>query len=150
MSASGFSPTQTGLWALLHGDNTLMQMVDGIFDSIPAGAQTKYIVLGAATEVPFNTFGKSVALVSARGHEDVFTIHVWTQDQADGAGTKSAQLIIDKITELVEAALFPIAGHTTVMAQLEYSEVMESFDEDTNKLWRHGVARYRIISQDSA
>jgi hypothetical protein len=149
MSASGFSPTQAGVYALLMADGTLLAMIDGVFDDIPLGAETHYVVIGEATEVPFRTFGKAAGIISARGHEVTFTIHVWTQDETASAGSKVAQLIIDRVTELMENNTLAITGHTVVTSELEFSEVMRSFDSVTGLEWRHGVARYRITSQDS-
>lgn len=149
MSASGLSPTQTGVYGLLTADNTLMAMVDGVFDAVPVGVETKYIIIGEATEIPFRTFGKAAGVISARGHENTFTLHVWTQDDAAGEGSKAAQLIIDRMTELLENNTLTITNHTVVTSELEYSEVIRSMDDVSGLQWRHGIARYRITSQDS-
>jgi len=149
MSASGLSPIQAALYALFVGDGTLMALIDGVFDDIPEGTETKYIVLGDATEVPFLTFGFRVGINSARGHTGTFSVDVWTKDDVTSAGYKVAQTIIDRMTEIIEANSLVVAGHTTVTAEYKRGELLRSVDARTNEMWRHGVAMYDITVQDT-
>lgn len=152
MSATGFSPIQAGVYGLLTGDvATLMPMIDGVFDAIPADKKyVKYVVLGTeVTETPFRTFGPKVAVVTSRGHTEKFAVHVWTKDKETGAGSKLTQQILDRVTELMESGAIAVANHQVVLCQLDMSDIMESIDNLTNELWRHGVARFEITVQDT-
>lgn len=147
MSFSGLSPVQAALYALLAADSgTLGTLVDGIFDDVPEGELQKYIVIGEGTETPFRTFGRN-------GHEDTVTVHVWSRDDGGNSstgssGTKRVQSIIERMSNLIETGPFTVTGHSTAMAQVEFTEIMRSEDEN-GVLWRHGIVRYRVIVEDS-
>lgn len=131
---SALWPVQVAAYGALTGHAPLMAAVAGVYDGEAAqDAVAPYIVVGSATEVPANTFGR-------RGWGDTLTIHVWSEYN----GRREALEILD----LIDAALanpLVIDGHQTARLKREFAEVLTDPDGS-----RHVPARYRVTTREIA
>lgn len=135
MSAIGLGALQAALFARLTGDATLMGLVTGVYDGVPEGTAPPYVTLGEGTEVEWNTFDR-------RGHEATVTLHVYSE----AAGFKEALEITERVTELATSTPLVVAGHGTVLVQLDDVQTIIGADGRT----RHIPITLRVLTQDSA
>jgi hypothetical protein len=137
MTQVGMGPVQKAFFETLSGDATLMSTVTEVTDCVRE--TFPYIYLGDNTEIPFRTFARN-------GHENTFTVHIYTQDEEDNrAGNKLGQDILEMVTTLLCAAPLSVDGHETVLCSLEFADTITGDDGIT----RDTIGRYRVITQDS-
>lgn len=122
---------QTAIFNKLKADNTLMSMIKGVFDDVDEDQGFPYVVIGEATENPFNTFGKN-------GKESTITIHIWS----DYKGFKEALDILKQLNSLLDDANFTMSDHNLVLIQYDNAQTIR--DEDL----RHVPVTYRVIVQE--
>lgn len=123
---------QSAIFTKLSGDSTLMALVTGVYDSLPANTPYPYAVIGEDTEVAWNALTKI-------GREVTVTIHIFSQE----AGMKQAKTIASRITSLIERQTLSASGITTVSSKLD----LALFFTDPDGITRHGVVRFRFLAQ---
>lgn len=125
---------QTAIATILKADGTFMGLISGLYDHVPQNKAFPYVVLGTATEIPFDVFGKD-------GKEQTFTIHIWSRYE----GFKEAYTILDRLNVVLDQAALTVTGHTLVYCHYENTDALR----DPDGITRHLVIRYRIIAQDT-
>lgn len=109
-----------------------------VFDHVPQSATPEdaeafpYVVLGAETQAEFDTDDQV-------GRETTMTIHTWSRAR----GLKETKEIMDAIKSVLHDATLSISGETFVLCLQEFAEAMV----DPDGMTRHGVQRFRIITQ---
>lgn len=128
---------QAAIYSKLTGDATLLALAP-VYDEVPEGIRPPYIVIGDATEVPYDSF-------SSRGFEATITLHIWTAPRPTGTsravGYKPALDILDRVNYLLNEATLTLSDLTFVYCRLENVQTLR------DGLARHVTARYRILSQ---
>ena len=115
---------------LVGGTGTLAR----IYDHVDQASAFPYVTLGDTTALPFDTKDKT-------GMEQTFTVHVWSRYR----GRKEAQDIMAAAYGVLHRGTLTVTGHTFVNSEWEFSETFE----DPDGLTKHGVSRYRIVTQQS-
>jgi hypothetical protein len=129
-----FGPLQTALYTKLGGDATLSGLVTGVFDEVPEGTQTPYMVIGEAYATPRNSHDR-------HGRRTVETIHVWS----DHLGFSEANTITDRIVGLLDHQPLTVTDHDVVLAHFEYDQTIR--DPDPNL--RHVVLRFAFTTEQT-
>ncbi len=129
MSAALFE-IQKAIYAKLTGDAVLMGKVAGVFDAVPPNQAYPYLVIGDATEVPWDLFG-------TLGNEITMTMHIWSRY----AGFAEALNILAEINRVLNRAALVLTGYNTFVCIYEWSETLR----DPDGITRHVPVRYRII-----
>jgi hypothetical protein len=125
--------TQRAIYERLAGDYDVTSLVQAVYDHVPQDAAFPYVVIGDSTEAQWDTDDST-------GTEATVTIHVWSRFR----GRSETKLIQDAIYQSLHRYDLPIDGVHTVTVEWEYAE---SF-LDPDGLTRHGVQRFRIISEN--
>ncbi len=130
---------QAGLYAHLTATSVLTsQLADGansILDHVPGGTPFPYIVLGEMTSKPSDTHTFS-------GNDAVVTLHVFSRVK----GLQETKNILSAIHDAVHNADIPVEDHTLVLCQHQQTDVFLESDG----LTRHGVIRFRMITEPTA
>lgn len=135
MAQTSLNAIQAAISTVLSGSVISGGSVVPVFDHTPRGQAYPYIVIGAATEVRFDTHDRA-------GKEVTSTIHVWS----DQTGYKQALGIVESIDTLLDLTKPTVSGWRTVSVLNEFTETLTSGD---GKL-RHVVARYRMKVEKEA
>jgi hypothetical protein len=122
---------QAAIKKKLKGDTTLMSLVEGVFDYVKDDQAFPYIVIGEATENPFNTFGRN-------GKESTLTIHIWSEYK----GFKESLNILKQMNKVLDDTSLTLSEHNLVLIQYEDAQTIR--DEDL----RHIPVTYRVIVQE--
>ncbi|MCY0919604.1 MULTISPECIES: DUF3168 domain-containing protein [unclassified Streptomyces] len=131
---SALEPVQAALYVRLSGDQTLGDLVTGVFDHVPEADDLDYVTIGEATEIPDNHHG-------GFGREIVAALHVWTRARGHGPGLRIAA----RLVELLDHQPLTIAGHTHIATRHEFSQTLT--DPDPPGDIRHVSMRFRIITE---
>lgn len=123
---------QQAIYTKLTSDTTLKSMVKGVFDAVPQNQPFPYIVIGEATEVPFNTFGRV-------GRDSTFTIHIWSQYN----GFREALSILEEMNRILDGTTLNLPDLSLVYIVYENAFTLVDGDGAT----RHVPARYRVVVQ---
>lgn len=120
--------------AVCTADTLLLSLVTGVFDQAPENQPFPYLVVGEATEVPSNTFGR-------RGREATVTNHVWSQARTTGEATA----IIARLNQLFHRkSLGALNGYMNILCLYDMQQVFP----DRDGISIHGVVRYRLLSEE--
>lgn len=131
-------PVQQAVYSALTGDSTLVSLVSTrIYDHVPENAAFPYVELGEGTAVPGDVDTKT-----EDGMDQTIMIHTLSRYR----GAKEAKQIMSAITEVLHDASLSISGHSLVMCSFEFSELFMEGDG----LTRHGIQRFRVVTQESA
>lgn len=125
---------QQGLYAVLAGDAALGALVQGVFDRVPEGQAYPYVEIGEATEVPFRTLGRA-------GSDATITLHVWSR----AGGFRETKQILSRLHELLDGKQLVAGMRSTVLMLLDDTRTLR----DSDGLTRHGIARYRVVTQEA-
>ena len=106
-----------------------------IVDHVPQSSAYPYVVIGEATARDFDC-------KSSDGMEQTLTIHTWSRYR----GLKETKQIMAEIVNALDQANLNIAGHSLVLLRFEFSATFL----DPDGLTRHGVQRFRAITQQAA
>ena len=106
-----------------------------IVDHVPQSSAYPYVVIGEATARDFDC-------KSSDGMEQTLTIHTWSRYR----GLKETKQIMAEIVNALDQANLSIAGHSLVLLRFEFSATFL----DPDGLTRHGVQRFRAITQQAA
>ena len=131
-SGSALAAIQKAVYERLSADSSLMGKVTGIFDFVPDNQEFPYVTIGEATTVPFATFSRF-------GEEATITLHIWSRYQ----GFKEIADIMDDLNRLLGHQDLQVIGYDTITCFYDFSETLREPDGIT----RHGVVRYRILTQ---
>ncbi|MFE0270810.1 DUF3168 domain-containing protein [Streptomyces sp. NPDC058992] len=131
---SAMGPVQTAIYGRLTGDAPLMDLVTGVYDYVPEGAEYAYVVIGEAIETPDNRHG-------GFGRQTVATLHVWTQHRGHSKGLAIAK----RITELLDHQPLTIEGQEHIVTRFEFSQTLT--DPEPPGDIRHVVLRYRVVTE---
>ena len=126
---------QQAIFARLAADAPLLALLGGvprIYDDVPQG-----------TDLPYLTFGQSLARDASTGTEDgsehIVSLSVWSS----GRGRKQAQEIMDAVGAALHDQPLALTGHRLVNLRHEHSEARRDPDGQTI----HGVARFRAVTE---
>ena len=106
-----------------------------IVDHVPQSSSYPYVVIGEATARDFDC-------KSSDGMEQTLTIHTWSRYR----GLKETKQIMAEIVNALDQANLSIVGHSLVLLRFEFSATFL----DPDGLTRHGVQRFRAITQQAA
>lgn len=135
MTADSQWSLQQAVHTALRGDAALTNLVaDRIFDHVPQGTPFPYIVIGEATAESFDTKTED-------GQEQTLTIHSWSRHR----GLLEAKEIMAAVTDALDQQSLSIAGHDLVLLRFVFARTLR----DPDGLTRHGVQRFRAITQRS-
>lgn len=122
---------QVAVQARLTGDATLMGMITGVFDEVPANQDFPYISYGQHVIGPWPTFGK-------RNSEDYFLMDIWSS----ASGDEECFRILAEVRRLLDTrpgnAPLTLESYGQAEMTMEWATVMR--DPDYNL--RHGSVRY--------
>lgn len=128
MSGSPSWNLQTATFSRLNGDTTLVTTLGAkVYDHVPDAAAFPYVVIGDATEVRYDTMGKT-------GRDLTVTFHIWSQYP----GMKQVKEIANRVDELLDRWAPTVTGWNATQMQQEFFETFM----DPDGITRHGVSRY--------
>jgi hypothetical protein len=127
-------PIQAALYGALTGDSTLMGLVTGIYDWVPEGTATPYVVIGETIATPRNAHDRF-------GRRSVTTIHVWSTHH----GFSEINTILSRITAVLDHQPLTVTGHDAVMVHHEFTQTLNDPDPEI----RHGVIRFAITTEET-
>jgi hypothetical protein len=122
---------QTAIYTRLAGYAPLMGVATGIYDHAPQTATFPYVVVGDDTAVAFNTH-------SSVGGDHTVTVHTWSRER----GRAQTKTMLRHIYDALNRYALTVSGATMIDCQCEHEQSF--LDEDG--LTRHGVARYRVLT----
>lgn len=120
---------QTAVYARLNGDATLMGLVSGVYDEVPAAVGMPYLTLGETVEIPDDAHDR-------QGLESTLTLHIWSRYR----GFAEAVEVLAACDRLLDRAPLTVDGFTDVSVAHEWHQTMRDPDPDV----RHLPVRYRV------
>lgn len=135
MTADSQWAVQQAVHAQLVGDATLQALLGNparVFDHVPASAAFPYVVVGEARGLPFDSKTED-------GFDQTVTLHSWSRYR----GLKETKTIMAGLVAALDGGDLPVAGHRLVLLRFVFAATML----DPDGLTRHGVQRFRIVSQ---
>lgn len=123
-------------WALQQAIYTRLsdQLSVEVYDHVPQDAAYPYVTIGEGTESEWDTD-------DSLGIDATINIHVWSRYR----GRKEVKQLQDQIYAALHRYDLPVSGADTVLVNFEFAD---SF-VDPDGLTRHGVQRFRIITEDT-
>ena len=118
----------SGLTTLLAAGAT------SVVDHVPQSSAYPYVVIGEATARDFDC-------KSSDGMEQTLTIHTWSRYR----GLRETKQIMAEVVKALDQANLSIVGHSLVLLRFEFSATLL----DPDGLTRHGVQRFRAITQQA-
>ena len=103
MASTGQWPLQQAIYGVLTADATLMALISGVYDFVPAGAEYPYIAIGDAK-------GQDASSLGSPGMKYGIILNVYSQQ----GGRKEAAAIIDRAYTLLNGANLSVSGQTLV------------------------------------
>jgi hypothetical protein len=138
MTADSQLAVQSAVLAALQGAPALTALLadgaGGVYDSVPAESAYPYVVIGEATAVPGEADSKDADVM-----EQTLTLHTWSRY----LGLAEAKQIMAAVVAALDQANLSISGHSLVLLRFEFSSTFL----DPDGLTRHGVQRFRVITQ---
>ena len=125
-------PLQKAIYDALVADATLLALVTGVYDHVPASAALPYVTLGPATATDWSSG-------SFDGQDHDVTVDVWSG--APGHG--EAKQIMAAIYAALHDRNLTLAGATLVLMRYRASDVFTDADGESV----HGVLRLRALTQ---
>lgn len=136
MTGEAASAVQAAVHGALTGASAVTDLVSTrIYDAVPEGLSTfPYIELGDPVTEPWDAS-------NMLGQVEDLTIHVWSREM----GRKQALGVLNAIHATLHRQPLTVTGQNHVLTVKTYQTV---FQDDDGETW-HGVARYRITTEDS-
>jgi len=131
MSVDSSWEVQRAVYAALTGDGTLMGLVQGVHDHVPAGAAFPYVTVGEATASAWGGAGLD-------GIEATLTLHAWSRAR----GHKEVKTILAALHRILHDASLAVTGQALVNLRFDFAESL--LDEDG--LTYHGISRFRAVT----
>lgn len=122
---------QEAIFVTLSQDSTLNNLVNGVFDGVPATAQLPYLTIGEITSQDWST-------KTFEGQRHSVTIHAYATRESR-AGLKD---IMTRIYELLHGQNPALNAHRLVTLRFQFSETFLDADRRTV----HGVIRFRALT----
>ena len=135
MTADAQWALQQAVFAALGADAGLKALLGDparIYDHVPPSSPFPYLVIGEATSGPFDA-------KSEDGMEQTLTLHAWSRRR----GLKETKEIMAAVTQALDDRALSLTGHTLVLLRFEFGTTAL----ETDGLTRHGVQRFRAITQ---
>lgn len=131
--ADSFWATQTAIYSALTGAAAVTALVSTrVYDEVQQNATFPYIEIGEAV-------GEDWGTKTRHGLDQSISIHIWSRY----AGMKEAKQIANAIHDALHDATLTISGHDAILCRFEFGE----FLLDPDGLTRHGIVRYRVVTQ---
>lgn len=121
-------PLQQAVYSRLSADATLMALVTGVYDFVPASAVHPYVTLGEMD-------GRDLSNAATPGMEFRFPVRVYMRE----AGRKQSATVMERIHALLHNAALTVTGQTLVGLRCESSDIMLLGDGATYR----GTLRFR-------
>lgn len=137
MSADSQWALQQAVFAALRADAGVKGLLGDparIYDHVPPASVFPYLVLGEATVGPFDAKTED-------GMEQTLAIHTWSRYR----GLKETKDIMAAVAGALEDQALAPAGHVLVLLRFEFGTTFL----DSDGLTRHGVQRFRAITQSA-
>ena len=103
-----------------------------IFDHVPPESAFPYLVIGESTSAPFDA-------KTLDGMESTLTLHDWSRYR----GLREIKDIMAAVSNALDQQTLSLAGHTLILLRFEFATTFL----DSDGLTRHGVQRFRAITQ---
>lgn len=135
MTADSQWAVQQAVHAKLVGDAALQALLGNpprVFDHVPAATLFPYVVIGEAHGTPFDSKTED-------GFDQTLTLHTWSRYR----GLKETKEVMAGLVAALDGGDLPVAGHRFVLLRFVFATTML----DSDGLTRHGVQRFRVISQ---
>ena len=126
---------QTAVYDALRADSSLKSLISDpvrVYDHTPQNSVAPYIVIGETRGLPFDT-------KDTDGMDQSLMIHVWSEYR----GLKETKQIQAAIMDAIDQVSLSITGHSQALLRFEFSDVFL----DADGLTRHGVQRFRIVTE---
>ncbi len=137
MSADSQWALQKAIFAALSADAGIKALIGDpprIFDHVPPQSIFPYLAIGETSSRPFD-------VKTNEGMEQTLTLHSWSRYR----GLKEIKDIMAAVVTAVDRQALSLAGHTLVLLRFELGTTFL----DSDGLTRHGVQRFRAITQAS-
>ena len=138
MTADSQLPVQAAMVTALRAASAVTSQLAGgaagVLDDVEAGTPYPYISLGEAT-------GRRWDTKTEDGMDQQVTVHIWSQYR----GLKQAKEIMAAVVGALDGQGLTVTGHDLVEIRLEFSQVLL----DPDGLTRHGVQRFRVLTEAS-
>jgi hypothetical protein len=128
-------PLQQAVFAALSADAGVKSLLGDparIFDHVPPSSDFPYLVLGEATTTPFDAKTED-------GMEQTLTLHTWSRAR----GLRETKEIMAAAVKVLDGPSLALSGHTLILLRFEFAATFL----DSDGLTRHGVQRFRAITQ---
>ena len=135
MSADSQWALQAAIFAALGADAGVKSLIGDpvrVFDHVPPESAFPYLVIGEATSRPFDA-------KTHDGMEQTLTLHAWSRYR----GLKEIKDIMAAVANALDQQALSLAGHTLILLRFEFGTTFL----DSDGLTRHGVQRFRAITQ---
>jgi len=124
---------QKAIYDQLSGDAALGVLVNGIYDYVPEGSQSPYVVIGDMKSQGWYN-------LSSAGTEIDVVIETYDRNR----GSKNSLEIMSRICTLLHNVALVLTGHNLVSIRFDSSSVIQEKDGLTYK----GVARFKAVTQE--
>ncbi len=135
MTADSQWPVQEAIYGALIGDPTLQGLLGNparVFDHAPQGSDFPYLVIGESQASQFDTKTES-------GLDQRLTLHTWSRYR----GLKETKEIMAAVIDALDGQSLAVGGHALVLLRFEFATTIV----DDDGLTRHGVQRFRVLTQ---
>lgn len=126
---------QKALYSTLSGDSTLGDLIEGVYDYVPADAAFPYVTIGDVRGEDVSTMGQEAARLQME-------LHVYSRTR----GRKECMDILSRILELLHENEPEVDGHRVVSLRYTGSEVALERDG----LTYHGKMRLSALMAATA
>lgn len=130
---------QAGIFAILDGDSTLGDVINGVFDSVPSEDAPPYVVIGEMLSSPDGTH-------EGEGRQTLATLHTWTKAESFAPGNVIGARVVALLWHQAANLDAQVAGHKVWRVDHEFSQTLL----DPQPGIRHRVDRFRIWSSQEA
>ena len=124
---SAAEPLQRAVYDLLTGSAALAELGCEVYDEVPEGAATPYLVLGEVDELADDTHTGLGSLVT-------ITVHAWSRYR----GYREVARSLDAVQVALHRARPDVDGHRDVSITHDST----TYQRDPDPELRHGIGRY--------
>lgn len=130
-------PVQEAIYAALRANATIKSLVGDparVYDHVEQNPTFPFITIGESTAVPFDT-------KTTFGTEQTLTLHAWDRNYR---GRKRVKQILKAIYDVLHDGQLTVDSNEFIYCYWEFSDTFV----DPDGLTYHGVARYRVVTQE--
>ena len=110
-----------------------------VYDHVPEDAGFPFVTVGESAARPFD--GKGEGGKGEDGMDQQVTIHCWSRQR----GMKEAKAIMAAVVAALDRQSLALSGHSLVDIAFLFSDSLL----DPDGLTRHGVQRFRVLTQEA-